>query len=217
MEKNNSVNMQLLDKNKPIHRIAYNEAYLFWQAEWNIAIEEMGLEGLSVKISDKFIAADEILVLRQGTEIVALALINYLNFNLHAYKDLSYFKVMTEESKAFIFNNGYSKIMTSTYNIVGKQYRRVKVGNTILAIALPGAALKIFEYQPELDLCLGMPLIPSANQRTLSRLGMTNLPGGLITIHNVQAQFMYVNQGKVNLGKYDVGVSSLFANNLIAA
>ena len=217
METNNSVTMQLLDKNKPIHRIAYNEAYEFWQAEWTIAIEELDLEGLSVKISDKFIAADEILVLRQGANIVALGLINYLDFNLAAYKDLSYFKVMTEECMGLIVNNGYKKIMTSTYNIVGKKYRRVKVGNTILAIALPGAALKIFQYQPDLDLCLGMPLIPSANHRTLSRLGMTNMPGGLITIHNVKAQFMYVNQGEVNLGKYDTGVSSLFMNNLIAA
>ncbi|XHR82469.1 MAG: hypothetical protein ACFKPT_30755 [Gloeotrichia echinulata GP01] len=213
---NNSVTMQLLDKNKPIHRIAYNEAYKFWQAEWNMAIEEMEIEGLSVKVSDKFIAADEILALRQGLNIVALGLINYLNFNLDAYKDLSYFQVMTEESKAFIINNGYKKIMTSTYNIVGKKYRRIKIGNTILAIALPGVALKIFQYQPELDLCLGMPLIPSGNQRTLSRLGMVDLPGGLITIHKVQAQFMYINQRQVNLGKYDAGVNSLFANNIAA-
>ncbi len=217
MEKKNLVTMQLLDKNKQIHRIAYNEAYKFWQAEWNIAIEEIGLAGLSVKISDKFIAADEVLVLREGPNIVALGLINYLNFNLDAYKDISYFKVMTEESMAFIVNNGYKKIMTSTYNIVGKKYRRVKVGNMILAIALPGAALKIFEYQPELELCLGMPLLCSANHRTLSRLGMINMPGGLINIHNVQAQFMYINQGQVNLSKYDADVSSLFSNNLIAA
>ncbi|WP_424100494.1 hypothetical protein [Moorena producens] len=217
MQKNNSVTMQLLDKNKRIHRIAYNEAYNFWQAEWNIAIKEIGLEGLSVKISDKFIAADEILVFREGDNIAALGLINYLDFNLYAYRNLSYFKAMTEESMAFILNNGYNKIMISTYNIVAKQYRRVKVGNTILAMALPGAALKIFQYQPDLELCLGMPLIPSANHRTLSRLGMTNIPGGLITIHNVQAQFMYVNQGEVNLGKYDAGISSLFAHSLIAA
>jgi hypothetical protein len=217
MEKYNTVTLQLLDKYKPIHRIAYNEAYEFWQAEWHIAIEELGLEGLSVKISDKFIAADEVLVLREGQNIAALALINYFNFNLTAYRELSYFKVMTQESKDFIHRQGYKKIMTSTYNIVGQKYRRVKLGNTILAIALPAAALKIFEYQPDLDLCLGMPLISSANHRTLSRLGMTNLPGGLITIHNIQAQFMYVNQGEVNLGKYDAGISSLFANNLIAA
>ncbi|NEO41544.1 MAG: hypothetical protein F6J90_36540 [Moorea sp. SIOASIH] len=217
MEKNNSVTMELLDKKKRIHRIGYNEAYKFWQAEWNIAIKDIGLEGLSVKISDKFIAADEILVFREGHNIAALGLINYLDFNLDAYKDISYFKAMTEESMDFIVNNGYNKIMISTYNIVGKQYRRVKVGNTIMAIALPGVVLKILQYQPDLDLGLGMPLIPSANHRTLSRLGMTNLPGGLITIHNVQAQFMYVNQGDVNLGKYDAGISSLFANSKIAA
>lgn len=218
MAEYNSVTMQLLDKKKPIHRLAYNEAYQFWQSEWDIAIDEIGLEGLSVKISDKFIAADEILVLREGFHIAAVALINYIDFNLTASRDLSYFKVMPEESMAFILNNGYKKIMTTTYNIVSKKYQKVRVGNTVLSISLIGTALKLFEYQSDFDAFVGMPLILSGNHRTLARMNMNNIPGGLVTIHNVQAQFMYINQGEVNLGKYDAGIKSLFASsNLIAA
>lgn len=218
MAEYNSVTMQLLDKKKAIHRIAYNEAYQFWQSEWNTAIEEIGLEGLSVKISDKFIAADEILVLREGVRIAAVALINYIDFNLTPYRDLSYFKVMSEESINFLLNNGYRRIMTTTYNIVTKKYRRIRVGKTVMSIAIIGAALKLFEYQSDFDVFVGMPLIPSRNHRTLARMSMKNIPGGLVTIHGVQAQFMYVNQGCVNLGKYDANIKSLFASsNLMAA
>lgn len=125
---------------------------------------------------------------------------------------------MPEESMAFILNNGYKKIMTTTYNIVSKKYQKVRVGNTVLSISLIGTALKLFEYQSDFDAFVGMPLILSGNHRTLARMNMNNIPGGLVTIHNVQAQFMYINQGEVNLGKYDAGIKSLFASsNLIAA
>ncbi len=214
---NNSIQLQLIDKKEPMQRFLYNEAYKFWQVQWTEAIEELGLEGLSVKHSDKFLAADKIILFTEGGDIAALGLINYIDLQILASRFLSYLGVMTEESMAFILSQGYKKVMTSTYNIVAKKYRRIKVENTVLAIALPGAALKLFQGQSDLDLCLGMPLLPSANHRTLSRLGMRNLPGGLITIHSVQAQFMYVNQGEVNLGKYDWSISSLLSNNLIAS
>lgn len=213
----NSIQLQLIDKKEPMQRFLYNEAYKFWQVQWTEAIEELGLEGLSVKHSDKFLAADKIILFAEGGDIAALGLINYIDLQILASRFFSYFGVMTEESMAFILSQGYKKVMTSTYNIVAKKYRRIKVENTVLAIALPGAALKLFQGQSDLDLCLGMPLLPSANHRTLSRLGMRNLPGGLITIHSVQAQFMYVNQGEVNLGKYDWSISSLLSNNLIAS
>jgi len=213
----NSIQLQLIDKKEPMERFLYNEAYKFWQAQWAEAIDEFGFEGLSVKHSDKFLAADKIIVFRQGVNIAALGLINYIDLQLLASRFLSYFDVMPEESMTFILNQGHRKVMTSTYNIVAKQYRRIKVGNIVLAIALPGAILKLFQCQSDLDLCLGLPSLASANHRTLSRLGMRNLPGGLISIYNVKAQFMYVNQGEVDLGKYDLSINSLLSNNLIAA
>ena len=217
MMADNSIQLQLIDKKEPMQRFLYNEAYKFWQAQWTETIEELGLEGLSVKHSDKFLAADKIIVFREGVNIAALGLINYIDLQLLASRFLSYFDVMPEESMAFILSQGYRKVMTSTYNIVAKQYRRIKVGNTVLAIALPGAALKLFQCQSDLDLCLGLPSLASANHRTLSRLGMRNLPGGLISIYNVKAQFMYVKQGEVDLGEYDLSISSLLSNNLIAS
>jgi hypothetical protein len=217
MMADNSIQLQLIDKKEPMQRFLYNEAYKFWQAQWTETIEELGLEGLSVKHSDKFLTADKIIVFRQGVNIAALGLINYIDLQLLASRFLSYFDVMPEESMTFILNQGHRKVMTSTYNIVAKQYRRIKVGNIVLAIALPGAILKLFQCQSDLDLCLGLPSLASANHRTLSRLGMRNLPGGLISIYNVKAQFMYVNQGEVDLGKYDLSINSLLSNNLIAA
>ena len=217
MMADNSIQLQLIDKKEPMQRFLYNEAYKFWQAQWTEAIDELVFEGLSVKHSDKFLAADKIIVFREGVNIAALGLINYIDLQLLASRFLSYLGVMTEESMAFILSQGYRKVMTSTYNIVAKQYRRIKVGNTVLAIALPGAILKLFQGQSDLDLCLGLPSLASANHRTLSRLGMRNLPGGLISIYNVKAQFMYVKQGEVDLGEYDLSISSLLSNNLIAS
>lgn len=213
------VSMELLDKKKQVDRVAYNNAYNFWRTEWSTAISDLGLEGLSVNISDKFISADEILVLREGQNIAALALINHIDLNFAAYKDISYLKALPDEAMAFIFNNGIKTIMTSGYNIVGRQYRRAMVGGLFLSVVLPGAAIVLFEKRPEFDLLMGMPLIASGNYRTLARLGMKDMPGGSITIHNVKAQFMYMTRDDIcfgkDFGKYDEGIRSLFPYNAL--
>ena len=106
----NSIQLQLIDKKEPMQRFLYNEAYKFWQAQWTETIEELGLEGLSVKHSDKFLAADKIIVFREGVNIAALGLINYIDLQLLASRFLSYLGVMTEESMAFILSQGYRKV-----------------------------------------------------------------------------------------------------------
>lgn len=205
---------KLLDKKKQMDRGLYDKAYEFWQAEWSVAIRDLSLDGLCVNISDKFVSADEILVLQEGQNIAALALINHIDLNFAAYKDISYLKTLPNEAMEFIFNSGIKTIMTSGYNIVGKQYRRTTVGGLFLSVALPGAAIVLFEKRPEFDLLMGMPLIASGNHRTLSRLGMKDMPGGPITIHNVKAQFMYMTRDEIcsgiDFGKYDEGIRSLF-------
>ncbi|MBD2533629.1 hypothetical protein H6G97_30395 [Nostoc flagelliforme FACHB-838] len=214
MKEYDFVSMELLDKKKQVDKLAYDNAYEFWQTEWSIAISDLGLEGLSVNISDKFVSADEILVLREGGNIVALALINHIDLNFAAYKDISYLKTLPDDAMAFIFNNGIKKIMTSGYNIVCRKYRRAMIRGLFLSVALPGAAIALFEMRSEFDLFMGMPLIASGNQRTLARLGMKDMPGGSITIHNVKAQFMYMTRDDVRLGKhfgkYDESIRSLF-------
>ena len=213
------VSMELLDKKKQVDRLAYNNAYEFWQQEWITAINDLSLEGLSVNISDKFISADEILVLREGQNIAALALINHIDLNFAAYRDISYLKTLPDEAMAFIFNNGFKTIMTSSYNIVARHYRRAMVGGLFLSVALPGAAIALYEKRPEFDLLMGMPLIASGNHRTLARLGMKDMPGGLITIHNVKAQFVYMTRDDVcfgkDFGKYDKGIRSLFPDSAL--
>lgn len=204
------VSMQLIDKKKQVNKVEYDRAYAFWQEEWRLAIRDLGLEGLSVNISDKFVAADEILVLCEGQNIAALALINHLDLNFAAYKDISYLKAMPEDAMAFILSRGIKTIMVSSYNIVGRMYRRLTVGGTLFSVALPGAAIVLFEHRPEFDLCMGMPLLASGNHRTLTRLGMKDMPGGAITIHNVKAQFMYITRSDITLGKYDESIRSLF-------
>lgn len=215
MEEHGFIIMELIDQKKNVDRVAYDQAYEFWQTEWSTAICDLGLEGLSVNISDKFLGADEILVLREGRNIAGLALINHLDLNFAAYKDASYLKAMPNEGRAFIFNNEFKKIMTSGYNIVSKKYRRAVVGGKLLSVVLPGAAIALFEMRPEFDLFMGMPLIPSGNHRTLTRLGMKDVPGENITIHNVQAKFMYLTRDAVDFGKYDEGIRSLFQCNLL--
>jgi hypothetical protein len=211
------VSMELLDKKKQVDRAAYDNAYAFWQAEWGIAHCDLGMEGVSVNISDKFVGADEILVLREEQNIAALALINHLDLNFAAYKDISYLKAVPNEAMAFIFDSGFKKIMTSSHNIVGRKYRRAIVGGFLLSVALPGATIAMFEMRPEFDLLMGMPLIASGNQHTLARLGMKDMPGGNTTIHNVKAQFMYMTRNDVRLGKhfdkYDEGIKSLVHYN----
>lgn len=215
MQEHGFITMELIDQKKKVDRVAYDQVYKFWQTEWSTAICDLGLEGLSVNISDKFLGADEILVLREGRNIAAVALINHLDLNFAAYKDVSYLKAMPDEGMAFIFNNGFKKIMTSGYNIVSRKYRRAVVGGILLSVVLPGAAIALFEMRPEFDLFMGMPLIPSGNHRTLTRLGMKDIPGGNITIHNVQAKFMCITRNAINFGKYDEGIRSLFHRNAL--
>ena len=216
IQEHSFITMELIDQKKKVDRVAYDQVYRFWQTEWSKAICELGLTGLSVNISDKFLSADEILVLRDDRNIAAVALINHLDLNFAAYKDISYLKAMPDEGMTFILNNGFKKIMTSGYNIVTKRYRRVAIKGILLSLVLPGAAIALFEMRPEFDLVMGMPLIPSGNHRTLTRLGMRDIPGGNITIHDVQAKFMYITRDVIDFGQYDAGIRSLFHHHALS-
>jgi hypothetical protein len=204
------ITLEVLDKNKRPDKVLYDKSYSFWQTEWSIAIRELGLDGLSVNSSDKFIGADEIIVLKNNQEIAALGLVNYIDLEFAAYKDVSYLKAMPSEAMNYIFQTGLKKLMVSSYNIVTRKFRRIPVGNSLFSVVLPGVALSLFKKQSECNLCIGMPLIPSGNHRTLERFGMKDMPGGTFMIHNVEAKFMCIAHNEVNLGKYNNDIQSLF-------
>lgn len=200
---------QLIQKKKNLDKASYDEAHAFWKAEWNIAFAEQGLHGITANDSDKFVYADEIVVFRDGDTIAALALISHLNLHFNAYKDLAYLKVMPPEGWRFIEQTGAKKIMTSGYNIVNKEYRRARIGSTLLSIAIPGYVLALFEQRPEFDLCMGMPLTSLGNHKTLTRLGMRDMHEEVFYIHGVGAKFLYTTHAMIDLGPYRRDIVSL--------
>lgn len=200
---------QLIQRKKIVDKASYDEAHAFWKAEWNIAFAEQGLHGITANDSDKFVYADEVVVFRDGDTIAALALISHLNLHFNAYKDLAYLKVMPEQGWRFIDQMGAKKIMTSGYNIVNKEYRRARVGSTLLSIAIPGYVLALFEQRPDFDLCMGMPLTSLGNHKTLTRLGMRDMHEEVFHIHGVGAKFLYITQQMIDLGPYRRDITAL--------
>ncbi|MFZ5895008.1 MAG: hypothetical protein ACOY0T_28370 [Myxococcota bacterium] len=204
------ITVQIISRSEIVDGRAYDEAYEFWRREWSKAIEQQSLNGLSVAVSDKFVYADEVLVVRDGAQIAALALINHLDVSLAAHGNLAYFKVMPAQAQAFLRDNRIKKVIASGYNIVARQYRRSVIGKkTPLSVALPGIVIALFDQRPGFDMCMGMPLTSCGNHRTLERLGMKPLHDQTFTIHDVHAKFMYVVRGEVELGEFDEDIRSL--------
>jgi hypothetical protein len=206
---NADISAEIISRSEIMDGRAYDEAYEFWHREWSRAIDQQCLNGLSVAISDKFVYADEVLVLRDGSRIAALALINHLDVSLAAHGNLAYFKVMPAEAKEFLRQNRIKKVIVSGYNIVAQEYRRTLIGRTAISVALPGIVVGLFEQRPEFDMCMGMPLTSCGNHRTLERLGMKPLHERTITIHDVHAKFMYVMRDEVDLGEFEQDIRAL--------
>lgn len=200
---------QLIQRKKKIDKESYDEAHAFWKAEWNVAFAEQGLHGITANDSDKFVYADEVVVFREGGNIAALALINHIDLDFNAYKDLAYLKAMPNDGWEFIRRNCIKKIMTSGYNIVNKEYRRARVGNTLLSIVIPGYVIALFERRPDFDLCMGMPLTSLGNHKTLTRLGMRDMHEGTFNIHGVEAKFLHITRDMIDLGPYREDIQSL--------
>src|SRR4030095_10626957 len=142
---------------------------------------------------------------------------NHLDLNLAADNHLSYLKAMPEEARDFLRRGSLRNVIPSGDNIVNRNYRRTRIGRTLISVALPGAVIALFERRPELDLCIGMPLVACANHRTLERLGMKDMHRGNITIHNVQAKFMHVTRDAIDLGEYGDDIRAVMSPYLTAS
>lgn len=204
---------ELLSRQRQLNSALYDEAYAFWKAEWITAFSEQGLTGITASNSDKFVNADELLIFREGSEIVALALINHIDLSLSAYRDIAYLQTLPHDAWELLRERGVKKILTSGYNVVKKEYRRAMVGSTLISIALPGYVIALFEERTEFDLCMGMPLVAMGNHKILSRLGMRDMHRGLLNVHDVDAKFMYLTRDIVDLGKYRPDIKALFPSH----
>ncbi len=209
------ISLKILCKKKLYQNHEYDEAYEFWRDEWNIAFKEQGLNGITASYSDKFINADEILVFKKGSEIIAIALINHFDLTLKAYRELSYFSVLPMQAWDLINKKKARKIMASGYNLVKKPYRKLKIGKTLISFVMPGTVMALFNNRSEFDMCIGMPLLAAGNHKILARLGMRDMHADVFKVHEVDAKFMYLDRDTFNLGEYEEDINYFLSHNKI--
>ena len=141
MEANNFQFMLLPAKNPspPFHSY-HAKTYLFWRRVWEHTFKTVcGTEQL---YSDDFIRQDEAAVIARGETVVGIFMFSWLNLNIKAHGDHSYFKSFPDPVLQRL--REHKQIMTMGYLSVDSSLRKTSSQPTSISALLLGLANRRF-------------------------------------------------------------------------
>lgn len=142
-----SLRISILPGNRPPKELIedYKSAYAMWQLVWSETFRE--LDGAEKIYSDDFCRQDEIICVFREQSCLAMAFMRWVNFDLQAVHDDSYFKVWPKEALEGLGSKGPNVIVCSNLTVhplargnkLGVSFKDVMAGLCVERLVESGA------------------------------------------------------------------------------